>query len=161
MTKKTVVNVTNHARRRYVERTSVVNFVEDANSAFYKGYKPCRFFGDFNDFLMCRPINYGKQSVRVYEGRIYVFENETKTLLTLWNVPEEFGDYRDWLISTGSPCLILVKTTSSDVVRYVGPGNQIVDDIMDAVEFKTESRARNYISNNRTLKWKECHILKL
>lgn len=161
-----VVNITNHARKRYAERTDVRLTLEDAKEAYKNGYKPHRFFGNFNDFLMCRPINYGKQSIRVYNGRIYVFENETKTLLTLWNVPEEYGDYRDWLVTSPKAketchCLILIKSEKDGTVRYVAQGGELTDDIVQALEFRTEARARNYISNNRNIKWFECHILKL
>lgn len=151
----TKIKLTNHSKQRYSERTEIKQINHDAQAAYTRGYKIRHFTGDFAEFLLNRPINYGREQIRVYNGRIYVFNNHNKILITVWNIPEQFSNYKSYLLKKESPCIIRYGD------KYVAESTELSEDIAEAILFKTETKARNYINNTKGLDFQKCIIIKM
>ena len=152
-----MIKTTFHAKIRYKERT---NYSEEeikklADIAFKHGYRLRRFRGHFFHYLICRQKRGYGHSVRVYDNHVFIFDNVSRLLLTVYPVPDWYLPVSRWFIDSedesGGRCFIKV-TDSYGEVSYIGMDQRLTDDIGLAMEFKSRSRANVFVKNNVYLK---------
>ena len=143
--------VTDHARQRITERTSLSlsRFKKKASYIFKHGYKLSRFIDPLYSYLCSKRIDGGFYDIRVWETYVFIYDTRQKRLLTVYPVPEEYLPVDNFLVNSGSPCILWL--CKDGVSCYVCEGDSLTDDIGEAIEFRTKQKAMNYIKNNNTI----------
>ena len=155
MSKNKKVFLTNHSKERFGERTGYdpSQYSKIASTAFKKGLGFSRFNGAMSDFLKALNFGDGRYVAKVYDGKVFIFNNSFgHRLLTVYSVPAELLPVDQYVIPQEelTPCcIILLDKNGCDDYYWseFGP----TKNLEDAVEFKSKVKANNYITNNRDL----------
>lgn len=86
------MRVSTHGKKRMRERVQSSLTNRNVNSLFktalHKGYTPKAFIdGDFKKYLMAHSK---KNSVKVFQDHMYLYNGSRKILYTVWRVPNQF-----------------------------------------------------------------------
>lgn len=95
------MQVSAHAKQRMSERltnySSLEKPVKVFETALRYGKKISDFYGDFHDYLEQILTKQRGTDVRVYADNVFVYESRKKILITVWNIPQEYEPYKNYL----------------------------------------------------------------
>lgn len=156
MSKKVKVYLTDHSKVRFDERTNIsaASRTDVATAAFKKGYEFAEFKEPLATFLKSISYDDGKYVAKIYKEYVYIFNNyHGHRLLTVYSIPEEYLPVEKYLIPENEleSCMIALTSKKDGKILFWSECSAPTDDICEALEFKTQIRAQNYINNNKEL----------
>lgn len=95
------MQVSAHAKERMKERldnwSPTTKPVKIFETALKYGKSIKQFYGTFREYLEVAAAKMPQTSLIVYAGNVYVYEIKRKILITVWNIPEEYQPWKDYL----------------------------------------------------------------
>lgn len=95
------MQVSAHAKQRMEERlenwSKTTKPVKVFENALKYGKSIKQFYGTFREYLETTAAKYPQTSLMVYAGNVFVYEVRKKILITVWNIPEEYMPWKDYL----------------------------------------------------------------
>lgn len=93
------MKITTHSKKRIRERVNSSLTNRNVNSLFKNalknGYSPSNFQDcKFKQYLMSHSK---KSAVKVFQGNLFFYNGSSKTLYTVWSVPEQYLNYEFYL----------------------------------------------------------------
>lgn len=148
--------LTTHSKERFEQRTDYDynKQVSNATQAFKKGYEFSRFRDPLFGYL--KSLSYdsnGRYVPKIFDDFVYIFENRSgHRLITVYPVPGEYHPCSQYAINTDDlkTTYIALCEKQGNKVFYWGEDG-LVTSLDDAIEFKSQIKANNYLNNNGCL----------
>lgn len=148
------VYLTRHSKIRGEQRLAGGVSADKAAKAFKKGKEFSSFKGELSEYIRQKCSDNGRYVAKVYDDALYIFENRLGCrLLTVYKLPEELLPIEKYLIENDElePKCIMLTDKLTGKIAYLTEFGEITEDICEAVEFKNQKKAANYLANNRRL----------